>query len=536
VTIPGAHGREAAPPISSTARRDSTSTSTWLQVGVLVALALLVAAMRAHTYAEPRDRDLGIYAWMGHYLFQGRPLYSDLVEIKPPLPYILYALVESATGMGDAQAYVLGVVSSWATMLGLFWLGARTLARPWLGLCAALFWVMFSSDLYLQANQPNTEVFINAFVVWAIVLLWSLRHDRLRAGSCMATGLLLACATLCKTVALVPACFLVLAIFLLADPGSRRRAFGQMCLVMATIALVWIAVLAWLAAQGSLAIALQILFVYPREYAALSGGGMFSNVVAGFGWSRLAPDFFAVQAGMVFLCVAALAIQLGSADRAIARIMLAWMIGIFVAVALPGNFYPHYYQLWLPWLAFALALVVDWTTLRLWKHGLATHGLKSAAVAAVVAAVWSVVWLLPQYRLSAVDWSVRKYGSQFVDAQALGRELRTRLGATQRLFVFGMFPSIYEESGREPFTGVLTLWLALPSMGGSLSDSLGKRVLGELKRTPPDMIVFDAETWALTAPGEPIRDWIATHYRLTDNRHNFAIAVLVSPTQSTTAQ
>jgi hypothetical protein len=363
------------------------------------------------------------------------------------------------------------------------------------------------------------------------VLLWRLPHDSLRARSCMAAGLLFACATLCKTVALVPASFLVLGKFLLADAGSRRQALGQMGLVMATIALAWTAVLAWLAAQGSLAISLQILFVYPREYAALSGGGMFSNVLAGLGWSRLAPDFFAVQAGLIFLCAATLAVQLGSANRAIARVMLAWMLGIFVAVALPGHFYPHYYQLWLPWLAFALALLVDWAAPR---FGL--RGLKSVVIALVLSTVWSVVWLAPQYRLGATEWSVLKYGSQFVDAQALGRELRTRLRPAQRLFVFGMFPCIYEEAGREPFTGVLAPWLALPSFGGSLSDPLGKRVLGELQRTPPDLIVFDAETWALTAPGEPIREWIAAHYRLTENRNNFAIAELVSRAQATAPQ
>jgi hypothetical protein len=518
-----------AMPTSSAARRGNASP--WLYVGMLVALALLVALMRLHTYAEPLERDLGIYAWMGHFLFQGRPLYSDLVEIKPPLPYILYALVEMVTGMGDAQAYVLGVVSSWATLLGLFWLGARTLARPWLGLSAAMLWVVFSSDLYLQANQPNTEVFINAFFVWALVLLWSLQQDSFRAGSCISAGLLFACATLCKTVALVPACFLVLAKFLLADARSRRRVFAQMCLVMTSIVLAWIVVLAWLAAQGSLASALQVLFVYPREYAALSGGGMFSNVLAGFGWSRLAPNFFAVQAGMVFLCIVALAMQVRSTDRAIAGIMLAWMIGILVAVALPGNFFPHYYQLWLPWLAFALALLIDWTT----RH-VGRPRLSSVAATLVVVAVWSVVWLLPQYRLSAVEWSVRKYGDQFVDAQALGYELRTELKPTQRLFVFGMFPGIYEKAGREPFTGVLTLWLALPSMGGSLSNALGKRVLGELQQTPPDLIVFDAKTWSLATPGEPIREWIVTHYQFAGIRHNFAIAERADPTQANQAQ
>jgi hypothetical protein len=266
--------------------------------------------------------------------------------------------------------------------------------------------------------------------------------------------------------------------------------------------------------------------VYPREDAAINGGNVLTNIVDAFAWPHLAPGFFAVQALGVALCAAAAMLAVPSADRTIAALMLCWMCGIFLAVALPGHFYPHYYQLWLPWLAFALALLVDWTTRRL----AAPNRIRGLAIA-LIGAGWSVFWLVPQYRLSADQWSMRKYGGQFIDARAVGRELRTRLRPGQRLFVFGMFPGIYAEAGREPFTGVLALWLVLPRIGGSLSVPLGQRVLGQLERAPPDVIVLDGETWALTQPGEPIRDWIASRYRVEGNSHHFAIAVPASTAQ-----
>jgi hypothetical protein len=510
---------QAAPP------RDTvtpTSPSPLWQFLLLLALLVVVAAMRVHTYAEPLERDLGTYAWMGHLWFQGRPLYTDLIEIKPPLPFLLYGVVELVTGLGQAQAYVLGVLASWTTLLGLFWLGARGLRRPWLGLTAALFWVLLGSDLYLQANQPNTEVFINAFMVCGLALLWRLPADRLRLGACVSIGVLFACATLCKTVAFAPVAALLAAKCIFTGSGARGRVCAQAALVLGAIVLTWGAVLALLAVQGSLDSALQILFVYPREYAQLSGGSITTNLLVGFEWAQLLPDFFTAQGWLAALCIVVLLAQLLGAARARAGVMLAWACGTFVAVALPGHFFPHYYQLWLPWLAFALALVVEQAS-----HLTRSAGGKTQALLVVACtAAWCVIWLWPQYRQSAFEWSATKYGSQFIDAGTLGQELRNRLRSDQRLFVYGVFPNIYTAAGREPFSGIVSLWMILPQIGGSLSGPLAQRLVGELGHTPPDIVVIDAQTWALSEPGQPVRDWIASHYWIERDDGRFAIAVL----------
>ncbi len=58
----------------------------------------------------------------------------------------------------------------------------------------------------------------------------------------------------------------------------------------------------------------------------------------------------------------------------------------------------------------------------------------------------------------------------------------------------------------------------------SLSRRLNPLVLRQLQQSPPDVIVLDAETWALAGPGEPIREWIATHYHLLENRNGYGLA------------
>ena len=490
--------------------------------GLLVLLALAIAWMRWHTYAEPRERDLDIYAWIGHYLLQGRHLYTDLVDIKPPLPYLLYALAELCASFGAAQAYLLGVVSAWATLFGLYWLGARALERPWVGIAAAVCWVLLGSDLYLQANQPNTEVFINAFFVWAVALLWSLPRDRLALAQCVGIGLLFGCASLCKTVAVVPAALLLLAQFAFAGAAAARtRICQQIAIVAAIIAILWLLVFAWLGITGSAAAAWQILFVYPADYARLAGPGVVGNILIAFAGDHFMPTFFVAQAWLVLVCAAAALIQLQGEDRSLALRMLVWMAGIFLAVALPGQAFAHYFQLWLPWLCVAVALSIAWIAAAVARARVAV----ASVLLIAFAAAWGGLWLWPQYKLSAVEWSLAKYERQFVDTEALGHELGARLKPEQRLFVFGVFPGLYSAAGREPPSGVLNLWLALPAYGAGLSPALSRRVLNELQRQPPDMIVLDGWTWQLAGAGNPIREWVQSHYEIVGDRYDYSLAI-----------
>ncbi|MGH8121652.1 MAG: hypothetical protein ACREPT_02660, partial [Rudaea sp.] len=382
-------------------------------------------------------------------------------------------------------------------------------------------WVLLGSDLYLQANQPNTEVFINAFSVWAIALLWSLPRERIAVARCIGAGVLFACASLCKTVAIVPAALLLLAQFVFADAAtSRVRVLKQIVIAGTAIALLWLLAFAWLGISGSAAIAWQILFDYPVEYARLAGTDLFGNVLRAFDGAHFMPNFFVVQAWLVLACAACVLIQLQGESRALAARMLVWMAGIFLAIALPGHAYAHYFQLWLPWLCLAIALAIGWAAEAVERGRV----IVANALLIAFAASWSALWLWPQYKLGAVEWSLAKYGRQFVDTEALGRDLGKQLKPGQRLFVFDILPGLYAAAGREP-PMVLNTWLALPRYGGSLSVVFGPRVLDDLRRHPPDLIVLDGWTWQLAGAGEPIREWIESHYRVIGDRYDYSLAV-----------
>jgi hypothetical protein len=315
---------------------------------------------------------------------------------------------------------------------------------------------------------------------------------------------------------------MLVAQIVITDTTTRAQAYARVTAIVGGIALIWLLVFAWLATQGSLASAQYLLLAYPAEYASLSGGTMTTNILAGLEWRQLVPHFFRVEASLILLCLIVLLLAFRSGQRAFAAAMLFWMCGIFIAVAVPGHFYPHYYQLWLPWLALTLAFTLD---ILLDSHALARRPLRFALAGMIFVSLLLRLW--PQYALDANEWSNRKYGSQFVQAQIVGRQLGKRLAPDQRLFVFGVFPGLYEAAGREPPSNALNVWFALPQYGLKMSATLNQRLLGNLQQVPPDLIVLDAETWALAGPGEPIREWIAARYRVDSSPSGFAIAVPV---------
>src|SRR5512135_1882766 len=140
----------------------------WPVVIVLGSLAVAIALLRLRTYDEPFEPDLTIYLLVSKTINSGGQLYSDAYEQKPPGLYLLYALAERVAGYGAPQIYLLNVAAAVFTLAGVYAAGAARGRAS--GLWAAAFWALLCGAPTLQANQPNSEVFINACVTWALVL------------------------------------------------------------------------------------------------------------------------------------------------------------------------------------------------------------------------------------------------------------------------------------------------------------------------------------------------------------------------------
>src|SRR3981189_338581 len=161
--------KDIVPIVQDQGVSERASLGSWVVPLILLGLSIAIAALRLRTYNEPLEPDLITYMLFSHALNRGGQLYVDSWILKPPGIYLIYALAERVAGFGELQVYLLNVGAAVVTLVGVYVAGA-TRGRI-SGLWAAAFWTLLCGAPTLWANQPNTEVFINACAVWALALL-----------------------------------------------------------------------------------------------------------------------------------------------------------------------------------------------------------------------------------------------------------------------------------------------------------------------------------------------------------------------------
>ena len=472
---------------------------------VLTVLALTILALRAHTWDEPLETDITGAAVIGHELLQGRLLYTDIWDHKAPALHVTHAAAILVTGFGQWTIYVLGTAAAIVTLLGVY-AAASALAAPVAGLWAAAFWTAIQGDLWLQANQPNTEVFVNACLVWAVALLLGARADS-RPGRLIAIGGLLALGSLYKQVIVAPAAAVLVAHVLLPPEGaSRRRALVDVVLVASIVTVAWSGVLGYFALAGRFADFWGAVVDYNRHYVRIFGP-LSRTLLEAFRPQRLFPS---IMVGLVpALALAAVGVVLGLARPPRRRwgLFLALAASIPVAVGLPGGrFFPHYYQLWLPTLAIGAGGAVG-LLLHL-SHGRVLWGAVVGGATLFLLAVMEA----PFYALPPDEWSMIKYNRIFVEERRLGHKIDRLLEPGETFYTWGNEIGLHFWARRRPPAGVWSVW---PVVLGPQRHGLQARVLADLERARPELVVQARWTDGLFADVK-VLDWIATHYRPVD--------------------
>ena len=525
------------------------SSAGWrhLPLIVLVALAVLIAALRLHTYNEPFERDITSHAVIAHEMLAGRPLYSDLWDSKPPAIFVTYALADALVGYGPAEVYFIGVAAAVITLLGCYWAGSAYGGVTG-GLWAAAFWAIICNDLWLWANQPNIEVPMNACLVWAFALMLTEcrrqqtrdRRQKTEDGNpkpvlskaegfsilrWLAIGGLFALATLYKTVAITFPVFLGL-FYLLASLRDRRKlklAFLQICIVAAVGVAAWAAVFAYFAATHRFNIFYDTIFKYAGYYAQSRGGNFLTNILAGlkyefFARAMKSTPVLIVLAAAGLLRIAYCVVRGAYNGRRITQdarrttnearswlLLIGFLSAAYFAVALPGRYYNHYYQLWLV----PLVVGAGWAVgISNFKSQISNFSWLVRPAAGVVGLIILLCFVLPQYKFSADEWSAQKQGPQYIIAKRVAKELDALLTPEEKLYVLGIDPGFYFWSGRRPPTGVI--W-STDLANNPLAQEHTRRALADLEREKPEIFVIN-RLQAQVPPDHPVVEWAQKQY------------------------
>jgi hypothetical protein len=494
---------------------DSAGTVPWVGKGgialALIGLAVLIFIVRLHTYREPLERDLTTYAVIAHEMLGGKALYSDLWDHKPPAIHVTYAAAELMAGYGRNSIFLMGVSAAILTMVACYFAGCTVGGGALGGLIAAMLWAVVSGDLSMEANQPNTEVFINLFLTIAFAILVRSQKRSLGLGGALLVGTCFALASLYKQIAVLEAAALASVYLLWPPAGNRRNAFAEIALMAAVGAITWAAVFAYFFIQHRGGAFVDATITYNHYYA----GNIWHNLDRALRLPPLAPEALGLMAPLVVLCLTGLffAIRQGAVRPWIFLAALA--LATHIAVLLPGQFFPHYYQLWLP-----LLVIGSGGTIAMLQRVLPTRSAWLSYAAAAVTLLIVVKLEFSNYQIPPQGWSIRKYGPVFWESDQLADQLNRLLQPRENFYEWGDETGLYFATRHEPPSGI---FFAEPLLAGPLRNQLRQRLFADLNEAKPDIFIVEYETLKRTRPSDPMLSWVKQNYHALARTSRFLV-------------
>jgi hypothetical protein len=500
-----------------TSARAKDKLGTTLSIAAIAGLCGLIFLARLHTYGEPLERDLTTYAVIAHEMLSGKTLYTDLWDHKPPAIYVTYAVAELIAGYGRDSIFLMNISTGFVTLLACYFAGSAAGGGRLGGLIAATLWALASGDLAIEANQPNTEVFLNLFLTLGFAILVRAESRNLGLRAVVLTGLFFAIGSLYKHIAAVEAALLALAYFAWPPAGSRKKALTNVMIIAVIGVVAWGAVFGYFAAQGRSKAFTEAVFTYNGYYS----GSIWQNLGNIVNWPRVSPEVLAVLLPLAVLSLPGTILGPIFGLRRPWIFLLTFAIATHIAVLLPGRSFPHYYQLWLP----PLAIGGGWSV-SLVKRILPASFSRLAYLVAGATCAILLMLELSYYGLSAEIWSLKKYGQIFLETQRVARQIDHLLPPGATFYEWGNESGFYFASGRTPSSGV---FLVEPMLAGPLAAKLSRHLIEDLERVKPDLIVVDRLTLAQTPRGHPVVNWFEENYRPFSRSDIFSVPVGYQP-------
>jgi hypothetical protein len=511
----------------------------------LLALAVLFVAVRALPILSfPLGRDQGTYLTIGQGLLEGKQLYRDLWDNKPPGIFIAYAGIAKLFGRVMWSAAVVDIL----LLLVISYLLFR-FTEPYLGRTGAALAVMVHASLhgemrYFWIAQPET--FQVACVLAGYLLMT--RRGRWWKASSFVAGLLLGYACWLKYNAIAFFPFLAFLPYLDTSGLDRERPrlsltiswrswFAKVALLLAGLAAMIGIVLAWIVLKGAWPAMREMQFEVLPRYAAMGIQRNRHYLLSAFVRTHYYLGVWNLWAALVGLLVAWLRRDL----RRFAPLFLAALVS-YAAVAMQLRFHDYYFQTCNPFFAalWAYLVVSIYEGSRALARHLRRRGWKLASGLVWIAFANAIFWPLPDefnklmMRYEELrEWRAepetfysgypRQLPFELLQGQfEVIHYLEKNAKPSDGVFLWGSNCLIYYLSGHQAPTrfvsnlGIVSLW-ALPSWREEL--------IRELRNTQPRFIIvtrgdalptityvnLDSEKYLEIFPG--LDSFIAQNYR-----------------------
>ncbi len=502
-TVPAGHA--VVKDVATGTARSTVVARVWLSVAMLF---VVVRALPILSF--PPGRDQSTYLLIGRSLLEGKQLYHDLWDNKPPGIFYLYAGISKLFGTALWGVALVDILWLLVVSYCIFRFTARFLGPGAAAVAVAVHasWHARVSYSYIHIAQPETFQLLCIFAGFYLMQY----HGRWRKTSWFAAGLLLGYAFWLKYNAIAFLPFLLFLPYLDTSGLDReprrvtltiswRDWLGRAALLGVGFAVMIASVLAWIALNGAWPAMKEIQFEVLPRYAAM---GVQSRAHY---WTAVAvrTTYFLGVWTEVATIVALLIAWRGRDLARSAPIFLATAIA-YVATAMQVRLHSYYFQTCFPF----LAMIWGYLVLKVYQAcRSATHWCKSRQWKLTPILVWVlfanlVFWPLPaEFDSLSMDyeslneWRRDAWGfySEFPQPIYLEhlkgqletvRYLKRNLRPGEGVFLWGAHCLIYYLSGSRPPTrfvsnlGLVATWSP---------PSWREELVRDLEKSPPRFIV-----------------------------------------------
>jgi 4-amino-4-deoxy-L-arabinose transferase-like glycosyltransferase len=289
------------------------------------------------------DQDEATYFEIGRQLLEGKELYVDYIDIKPPGMFMIMAGFQAIAGNSSFFIRLFSALWIGLTAILLFRTIVLLLGKREPGLAGGVIYIFMVSCWAFYGLSVNTEIFFNLFTVLALYFFLRNRggYDFLIGGFAVGFGVLI------KQVMIfdILAFFVFFMILVMRDVRTKSLiTLGRKILLATAGFLIPLGVAVFYFHRlGNLDEFQYIVLTAPRRYPTVFHAGRMAVYILDF-VLRYAPVFF-----LYFWFILR---QKGPNNRVFADYRLLgiiWTIFALVAVLIPGNRFGHYtVQLMLP--------------------------------------------------------------------------------------------------------------------------------------------------------------------------------------------
>lgn len=441
----------------------------------------------------PLERDESAYAYLGKRAMEGLAPYRDFYEMKPPLLFYGYGLLDLVFGYSQAGLRWGAWFLTWLMCGGTYLIGRSFFGSKY-GLLAALVLALFSANPYTSMVFEESELLVMALALYGIWYLCRLLQEELNPKQerwlLIGAGLLIGSSVMIKQSAVFFLGFAAVALVMLAEGDNLRARLGK--LIQSGL---WFS----LGAITPVLLCLGIIFGFGvwEEFAFwnLEYPNLYTqNSSEDAGLNLLQVNFKSLTQRQLLLWILSglglFVLALKGLSKKTSIALLALVLFSFLTIMPGKRYYLHYWIQFLP----AVALLFAHLFFKLEKLG----DRQNLGIAKSLGLPFGVLFLLIGVAFSSTHWLktdsntlMRNMfgGNPFVEDQLFARMIEAQIQPNETVAVMGSEPQIYVYLNRKaPSRHFYTAFL---SRSHRFTDAWQEEALEGLKTEKPGYVVFN---------------------------------------------